>query len=772
MSNKTYKLSKYGSKIEQLLNKIDDLSKDDIIGLDQVDNTSDMDKPVSTLQRQAFNMLLEEAKQYTDKEIAEFDFLKEEFAFIKIVSTLPSEGLSNRIYLVPKAETEENNLFDEYLWANDSWEWISTKTVDVDLTDFYSIKEVDKLLDGKVDKIEGKDLSTNDFTDAEKEKLAGLKNYDDTKIKESIDTIHTHDNKNVLDSITEDNWIGRGYIVGQINEDASISYIKKGEIFNDYENNKALSLNSTARGGKNISGGKGFKISAKGESYYELYAVSPELLELKSLLEANTLRYSVRLKTPVYDIGEITDVTYNEEENWGRIWVSNQPDIELETDEDDPENFSIENYLIVVDHPELGDIDIGFNAVAEGENTIASERDAHSEGRNTKAIGQYSHSEGRNTKARYCAHSEGYGTEALASYSHSEGMNSKTNGNYSHAEGHATETLGEGSHTEGYKSRTGGNYSHAEGMNTYTSAEGSHVEGYNTRSVVSAKYSHAEGDNSVTGGEYSHAEGYNSQAGEDYSHAEGYHTTAGGNYAHSEGYGTYVFAEGSHAEGRDSIAEGKYSHTEGRYTHTFASASHAEGHNAKAYGEGSHAEGSGAETYGIYSHAEGGNTHASGQYSHTEGNNTYTHEDAHSSHAEGCNTHVYGSYAHSEGYNTYANAYYSHAEGWSTEANGLASHSEGKGTIANADYQHVYGMYNIPDEKTEEFPNGKYASIVGNGESARTPSNAYTLDWDGNGWYAGDVEASAIILRSSTEGSTKKFKLTVDDSGKLNVELV
>lgn len=35
----------------------------------------------------------------------------------------------------------------------------------------------------KVDKVEGKGLSTNDFTDADKTKLAGLENYDDTEIR-------------------------------------------------------------------------------------------------------------------------------------------------------------------------------------------------------------------------------------------------------------------------------------------------------------------------------------------------------------------------------------------------------------------------------------------------------------------------------------------------------------------------------------------------------------------------------------------------------------
>ena len=62
---------------------------------------------------------------------------------------------------------------------------------------------------------------------------------------------------------------------------------------------------------------------------------------------------------------------------------------------------------------------------------------------------------------------------------------------------------------------------------------------------------------------------------------------------------------------------------------------------------------------------------------------------------------------------------------------------------------------------------GKYAHIVGNGGCDLDRSNAYALDWDGNGWFAGNVECDSIILRSSTEGSNKRFKITVDDSGTL-----
>ena len=47
-------------------------------------------------------------------------------------------------------------------------------------------ESIDKQLDSKVDKVEGKGLSTNDFTNEAKDKLDGLSNYDDSEIKQDI----------------------------------------------------------------------------------------------------------------------------------------------------------------------------------------------------------------------------------------------------------------------------------------------------------------------------------------------------------------------------------------------------------------------------------------------------------------------------------------------------------------------------------------------------------------------------------------------------------
>ena len=103
-----------------------------------------------------------------------------------------------------------------------------------------------------------------------------------------------------------------------------------------------------------------------------------------------------------------------------------------------------------------------------------------------------------------------------------------------------------------------------------------------------------------------------------------------------------------------------------------------------------------------------------------------------------------------------------------TVAEGAFSSSFGGHTYAGGEYQFVLGRANIKDTEN------KYILIVGNypRDSTLTPtdetrSNAHTLDWEGNAWYAGTVEGTGVIVKSSTEGSTKRFKITVDDSGTL-----
>ena len=76
--------------------------------------------------KEGIDTALQAAKEYTDEEIANFDF-------IKIVQTLPQSGLPNRTYFVPKTESGTSDLYDEYMWVNNAWEFIGTKTIEINL---------------------------------------------------------------------------------------------------------------------------------------------------------------------------------------------------------------------------------------------------------------------------------------------------------------------------------------------------------------------------------------------------------------------------------------------------------------------------------------------------------------------------------------------------------------------------------------------------------------------------------------------------------------
>lgn len=95
---------------------------------------------------------------------------------IEVVEALPTTDIKhNTIYLVPNTNPTDKNVYDEYLYLTvgeeEKWELISQKNLD--LSKYFTKEEVE----GKfVAKVVGKDLSTNDYTNEDKEKLAGVEN--------------------------------------------------------------------------------------------------------------------------------------------------------------------------------------------------------------------------------------------------------------------------------------------------------------------------------------------------------------------------------------------------------------------------------------------------------------------------------------------------------------------------------------------------------------------------------------------------------------------
>lgn len=55
---------------------------------------------------------------------------------IEIVAQLPETANKNTIYLLPSENSQEQNLYDEYIYANGTWEKIGSASVEVDLTDY------------------------------------------------------------------------------------------------------------------------------------------------------------------------------------------------------------------------------------------------------------------------------------------------------------------------------------------------------------------------------------------------------------------------------------------------------------------------------------------------------------------------------------------------------------------------------------------------------------------------------------------------------------
>lgn len=152
-----------------------------------------------------------------------------------------------------------------------------------------------------------------------------------------------------------------------------------------------------------------------------------------------------------------------------------------------------------------------------------------------------------------------------------------------------------------------------------------------------------------------------------------------------------------------------------------------------------------------FTFAMGINTTAIATAAHAEGG--YTVANASYSHAEGFKSISTGEYSHVEGIICKSSGQGSHAEGYYTVASGQRSHSEGCFTEAASQYQHVQGKYNVVDST------GAYAHIVGNGSNKNARSNAYTLDWKGNGWYAGKLSQEGTPTENK-DLATKKY---VDD---------
>ena len=215
--------------------------------------------------------------------------------------------------------------------------------------------------------------------------------------------------------------------------------------------------------------------------------------------------------------------------------------------------------------------------------------------------------------------------------------------------------------------------------------------------------------------------------------AKGFGATASGSYSYAHGFGATASGYCSFAHGTNATASGDYSF--------------AHGANATASGYCSFVRGHGNTANNAYSHAIGQACKATGDHafalvwgSTASGNGAFS-----------CsfNGNASGGFSFAANDGAKASGDRSFAEGMYCEASGNFSHAAGYYTIAAGAKSFAQGQYNVKNT------DNTLAHIVGNGTSETERSNAHTLDWSGNAWFAGDVYVGSTSGKNKDGGSKK-----------------
>ena len=110
---------------------------------------------------------------------------------------------------------------------------------------------------------------------------------------------------------------------------------------------------------------------------------------------------------------------------------------------------------------------------------------------------------------------------------------------------------------------------------------------------------------------------------------------------------------------------------------------------------------------------------------------------------DGCGGTLTGKYGRTSGA-------YNIARGYACEARGRYTIADGSHGNASGRPQETFGQFNIPDDTQ------KYMAIGGNGTDNEHRSNAYMLDYDGNGYFAGNVKIGGTPT-DDNDAATKAY---------------
>lgn len=114
------------------------------------------------------------SKKYVGEQIAAVNHLTRKKVDSVDAIDLTAADADKYIYMVPSAGADGGNKYDEYMVIDGALEPMGNTSVD---------------LSGYVEKEAGKSLSSNDFTDEDKEKLDGLTVATDEEVQEMLDDV-------------------------------------------------------------------------------------------------------------------------------------------------------------------------------------------------------------------------------------------------------------------------------------------------------------------------------------------------------------------------------------------------------------------------------------------------------------------------------------------------------------------------------------------------------------------------------------------------------
>jgi len=245
----------------------------------------------------------------------------------------------------------------------------------------------------------------------------------------------------------------------------------------------------------------------------------------------------------------------------------------------------------------------GYNNTASGSSSSAVGSSNTASGANSSAVGYSNTASGllasavgyNNTASGFYSSAFGYGNEAsvggssaigqfntASAYGSSAfGRGNNASGDYSSAIGYQNTASGELTSAFGYHNTASGNYSSAFGYNNTASGNYSSAIGYeNTSSsyrssacgcgntTASGYYSSAFGYGNTASGRFTSAFGYNNTSSGNYSSAFGYHNTASGNFSSTLGYNNTSSGNFSSALGYNNTASGPNSSAVGHRVKT------------------------------------------------------------------------------------------------------------------------------------------------------------------------------------------------------------